>query len=1029
VDSRDTHDLVAPLGRLFFLGRSSRHDAGRAAVIRAVEFRAGLKSKNRAARGRALRLLGRLDEAAAELDAAAKIGSPEALAYRWELASVRGRGDAADLERALSAAPQAAWIRTWNAARLAEEKRWNEAAAAADSAAKLDPLSALPRFLGGLARLLADDPEGALAPLSEGLRLEPRTEWAFRARAVANLSLGREADCLADSFAAMRLSEMIGTLFIPLGLYPRNLSTRENVDAASRLITAKPDAFWAYVYRSDYRREPSINENDGALEDMRAALRLKPDCAWAWAYLARILTANADFVGAREALEKAHALDRDCAWILAWRGEGRRRAGDAKGALADLERALTLDPDYELAYAWRGGARRALGRAKDAVADLDVSILLDPTYVEWCRFERMNAKRDLGRTADALEDLQEAHRLNPKFIWEADPKKFPSALKDLARVPPKDPRRALALAWSGDIQLRRRDWAAAEEVLTRAVAADKTLAFARTLRGRARGELGKWKAAMADFEAAVKLAPQSGVAKAWRGRAKFMLGKHEAAAADLAAALESRTEKAAAWILAWKAEAELAAGRAADAEASASQALEVHARYADARLTRALCREALGRPAEALEDAEKACALAPESAAALAARDRLRAALETDDDAGDLRRADRDVREGRHADAAEIYSRLLVHRPKDPDLLKRRAEAFRCVARYADMVADLEAAARLQPGDAGARTVLGDARRHALDFPGALADAEAAVALAPGSGYAWALKAEAERSLGRGADAVASATSAMKAEPGWSWAPVVRAKAKRFAGDLAGAEADTRLAEKLAADHYAFGWRAEILRKAGRLEEALADAEKAVQLSPGIAWFRALKGEILRELGRRDEGWKEFALAVRTDGHCSCAFDFLGAETPAVRSDRSLAWVYAWRGGVARKEDRLDDARADLETAAALDPKAGWIAGWLGELELHRGRYAAARVALDRALKLHPGLSPARVWRGRTLLALKKPTEAARDFDAALAADPDDVWALVGAAACLEMNGREKKARELFARAKALAPGLFEEAA
>jgi Flp pilus assembly protein TadD len=63
------------------------------------------------------------------------------------------------------------------------------------------------------------------------------------------------------------------------------------------------------------------------------------------------------------------------------------------------------------------------------------------------------------------------------------------------------------------------------------------------------------------------------------------------------------------------------------------------------------------------------------------------------------------------------------------------------------------------------------------------------------------------------------------------------------------------------------------------------------------------------------------------------------------------------------------------------------------------------------------------------LLALKKPTEAARDFDAALAADPDDVWALVGAAACLEMNGREKKARELFARAKALAPGLFEEAA
>jgi tetratricopeptide (TPR) repeat protein len=111
-----------------------------------------------------------------------------------------------------------------------------------------------------------------------------------------------------------------------------------------------------------------------------------------------------------------------------------------------------------------------------------------------------------------------------------------------------------------------------------------------------------------------------------------------------------------------------------------------------------------------------------------------------------------------------------------------------------------------------------------------------------------------------------------------------------------------------------------------------------------------------------------------------------------------------------------------------LDPKAGWIFAWLGELELHEGRFAAARAALDGALASHPGLAPARVWRGRTLLNLRKFPEAAKDFDAALDAEPDDVWALVGKAACLEAAGKGKRARGLFARAKSLAPGLFEEA-
>ncbi|MEQ1918187.1 MAG: tetratricopeptide repeat protein, partial [Elusimicrobiota bacterium] len=601
--------LVEPLGRLFFLGRSSSHIPSRARVIRRASFEAALKKIGRvrtpaarAARGRLLRLLDRLDEARVELDAAAKTGRADALAWRWELSTVAGPARPQDLEAALKLEPaNPEWL-TWEAVRLAEAVRRDEAVTVARRAAVLMPREALPNLVEGLAWLADGRPLEAEAALSAGLARDPGVEWAYRARALARHDLGLKEKCLEDCFEAMRRNEMIGTLFIPLGLARRQVSTRDNIDAASRELEKDPKAFWALVYRSDYRREPSINENAGALEDLKSALAIKPDCAWAWAYLARCQTASGDFAGARESLEKGVALDPKCGWIRSWRGEHARRAGKTRAALSDLEKALAAEPDYELAYAWRGGAWRALGKPRRALADLDASIALDPTYVEWCYFERMNAHRELGNIGDALEDLQSAHALNPKFVWENDPKKFSAALKALAKVPVRDPRRGLALAWRGEILLRMRDFPGAEKELSLAVKAAPKLPLARLLRGRGRAGRDRWSEAMPDFEAAVALSADNGVALAWRGKAKLRSGDATGACADLTAALRSRTEKAAAWIYCWKAEAELAAGRPEDAEHSAAGALELHPRYAEARLWRGLARAARGAGADALAD-------------------------------------------------------------------------------------------------------------------------------------------------------------------------------------------------------------------------------------------------------------------------------------------------------------------------------------------------------------------------------------------------------------------------------------------
>jgi tetratricopeptide (TPR) repeat protein len=216
-----------------------------------------------------------------------------------------------------------------------------------------------------------------------------------------------------------------------------------------------------------------------------------------------------------------------------------------------------------------------------------------------------------------------------------------------------------------------------------------------------------------------------------------------------------------------------------------------------------------------------------------------------------------------------------------------------------------------------------------------------------------------------------------------------------------------------------------VLRKAGRLPEALEALRKASALQPTNAWVLALRGETRRMLGDAAGGLADIREAMRFDIHASCAYDFLGAEPAPVRRDASLAWVFAWRGGIHRGAGRLNQAAADLNRAVALDPGAFWILAWRGELRLHEGDAAGALKDLDKALALHPKYPEALLWKGQALLKSGAARRALRDFASALALDPNNVWALIGQAACRERLGQASEAQELMTRAREMAPALF----
>ena len=212
------------------------------------------------------------------------------------------------------------------------------------------------------------------------------------------------------------------------------------------------------------------------------------------------------------------------------------------------------------------------------------------------------------------------------------------------------------------------------------------------------------------------------------------------------------------------------------------------------------------------------------------------------------------VKEGRHEAAAGIYTALLAKNPRHADSLKRRAEAYRCMGRYDLALADRLALTRLAPGNPERLTAQGEIRRRLWDFRGALADARRALRLDPRCASGWMLRSECERSLGLYPAALSSAARASACDPGWDWAHVVRAKALNQKGDLEGALEELRAAEALGKGGYAWAWRGVVLRKAGRLPEALEALRKASALQPTNAWVLALRGETRRMLGDADGG-------------------------------------------------------------------------------------------------------------------------------------------------------------------------------
>lgn len=149
---------------------------------------------------------------------------------------------------------------------------------------------------------------------------------------------------------------------------------------------------------------------NGATEEYRNAIRLKPDYVEAYRGLGTLLLDRHEYAGAAEALRAAARLRQDDADTFYWLGRSLMALKDYAGAADALRTVTRLRADDAEAYADLGLVHMALGDPTGAEAALRHAVELRPDHADvHNRLETVLANRqnpeEIARSARGILDI------------------------------------------------------------------------------------------------------------------------------------------------------------------------------------------------------------------------------------------------------------------------------------------------------------------------------------------------------------------------------------------------------------------------------------------------------------------------------------------------------------------------------------------------------------------------------------------------------------------------------------------------
>ena len=396
---------------------------------------------------------------------------------------------------------------------------------------------------------------------------------------------------------------------------------------------------------------------------------------------------------------------------------------------------------------------------------------------------------------------------------------------------------------------------------------------------------------------------------------------------------------------------------------------------------RGATRSRLGRHEEALEDFAQALALDPDLIAAWYNRGLSRTKLE------------------RWEEAVEDYSQALARDPRMVPTLINRGLALSKLGRLEDALRDYARALELEPDLFEAHHSRGMALAKAERWGEAIPSLERALELKPLAGWqTYHALGAAHAGAGNTQPALDAFARALELEPRAGRVHYSRAVLHERQGQRAAALEDLDRAVALLSHPDCLHLRAKLLEAEGRLEEALADYGRAIELAPANETVVRERGELNHRLSRWEAAAADLERAAQLGGQGAETWFNLGtAQTQcgrweqaltsfdqALRLNPELALGWINRGAARAKLGRWEEAIADYDRAIALDPRLGQA--WLnrGVARANLGRHAAAVPDFDQAIALEPERGGAWLLRGQARLRLAQWAAAATDLERAL---------------------------------------------
>lgn len=240
--------------------------------------------------------------------------------------------------------------------------------------------------------------------------------------------------------------------------------------------------------------------------------------------------------------------------------------------------------------------------------------------------------------------------------------------------------------------------------------------------------------------------------------------------------------------------------------------------------------------------------------------------------------------------------------------------------------------------------------------------------------------------------------------------------------DEAAALADTQLG-KTPNDPKYLEYKAIALKKSGKLWDALKLYDEALKYeNSGDTWFnRAICIRAMNDREMHDEASRSYKMAVEADPLCSDALQNQGNVSSRIAD---------CAGDVADAKPWFDQSEAAYRQALKGDPTSAELHCNIADLYVKQKRMNDAIAELDIAAGLDPSYQPLWYIKGYALMCLGRFEDAISNFDEVLKLDPDAGWSMrarINSGNCQMEMGKLDEALAEYETAAAMDPPGFEE--